>query len=120
MPPDEAHGEARVVTAERLLGIVAAMLRELRPAAAAPEVRLDDTIERDLGLDSLSRTELALRIERAFDVRLPEQAALTARTPRELLNAIARARRIPLPAVAVGEPPAPLVAVAAPDETVTL
>lgn len=80
------------------------MLRELRPAAPVRPVHLDDTIERDLRLDSLSRVELVLRIEHAFGVRLPERLATAARTPRDLLDAIARAEpgtgATPLPPVA--------------------
>jgi len=78
---------------ERLLRIVDEMLRELRPGAPVRAPRLDDSIERDLALDSLSRVELVLRIERAFGVRLPEQLAAAARTPRDLLDAIAHAER---------------------------
>ncbi|HSN21812.1 MAG TPA: acyl carrier protein, partial [Usitatibacter sp.] len=59
--------------AAALLGIVAGLLRETQPAGGAPPVpTLDSSLERDLGIDSLARVELLLRIERAFDVRLPE------------------------------------------------
>ena len=76
---------------QTLLAVIDGMLRELRPETILRPARLDDSIERDLGLDSLSRAELALRIERALDARVPERAALGARTPRELLAAIAGA-----------------------------
>ena len=69
------------------------MLRELRPEAPMRPVRLDDRIDRDLGLDSLSRVELVLRIEHAFGVHLPERLATAARTPRDLLDAIAKRSR---------------------------
>jgi acyl carrier protein len=99
-------------SAEQLLQILAAMLRELRPAAPARPVHLDDRIERDLGLDSLSRVELVSRVERAFGIRLPESLATAARTPRDLLDAIAHAERVtsnvvppPLPA----PPPEPVI-----------
>jgi acyl carrier protein len=86
-----------------LLQITAAMLGELRPGAPIRTVHLDDRIERDLGLDSLSRLELVLRIEHAFGVRLPERLAAAARTPRDLLDAIAQAEPttgdVPLPPV---------------------
>ncbi len=77
--------------AAALLAVVTGMLRELRPYAAIGDVRLDDRIDRDLGLDSLSRAELQLRVERAFGVRLPERLATTARNTAELLDAIAKA-----------------------------
>jgi 1-acyl-sn-glycerol-3-phosphate acyltransferase len=108
------------VTAQTVLGILDGMLRELRPEGATRPALLDDRIERDLGLDSLSRVELALRIERAFDVRLPERAAISARTPRDLLVAIARARPgrgvIPLRAPAPRPPPV----AGAPDQASTV
>ena len=49
-------------------------------------VALDSSIERDLGLDSLARVELILRLERTFSVTLPEHALYTAETPRDLLR----------------------------------
>lgn len=81
-PPDAA--------AQRLLLLIAEMLHELRPEAPLQAVHLDDAIERDLGLDSLSRIELVLRIERSFGTRLPERIATTARTLRDLLEAIGK------------------------------
>ena len=78
---------------ERLLAIVAAMLSELRPGAPPRSVRLADSIERDLGLDSLSRVELASRIERAFGIRLPDRLATSARTLHDLLAAVEHAER---------------------------
>jgi 1-acyl-sn-glycerol-3-phosphate acyltransferase len=77
-------------SAERLTGIISAMLAELR-AGAAPAITLDAELERDLGIDSLARVELTLRIEHAFGVRLPEGIVVGARTVRELLAALARA-----------------------------
>ena len=67
-------------------------LAELRPGA--PRTRpfsLDSDLEQDLGLDSLSRVELAVRIERAFGVSVPEQALGGAATLRELLGALQEA-----------------------------
>jgi 1-acyl-sn-glycerol-3-phosphate acyltransferase len=48
-------------------------------------------IERDLGIDSLGRTELILRIERAFHVRLPAQTIGEAETIADLLAALEQA-----------------------------
>ena len=49
---------------------------------------LDTSLERDLGLDSLARVELVLRVERAFGVSLPESALYAAETPRDLLRLV--------------------------------
>jgi 1-acyl-sn-glycerol-3-phosphate acyltransferase len=72
-----------------LLEIVAELMRESQPGGGAvPAPRLDSSLERDLGIDSLARAELLLRIERAFDVRLPEHLLGAAQTPRDLLRAV--------------------------------
>ena len=74
-------------TADALLAVVAQMVHDTRhgrPVHAA----LDSSLERDLGLDSLARVELVLRIERAFDVSLPERALYAAETPRDLLRLV--------------------------------
>ena len=69
----------------RLLAVVAAVAREARPHVDA-YVALDSSLERDLGLDSLARVELVLRIEREFAASLPEQALASSETPRDLLR----------------------------------
>jgi acyl carrier protein len=74
----------------QLTDIIGAMLAELR-GGAAPPVALDAELERDLGIDSLARVELALRIEQAFGVRLSEESVLEARTVRDLAAALAGA-----------------------------
>ncbi|HSU77192.1 MAG TPA: AMP-binding protein, partial [Burkholderiales bacterium] len=69
----------------RLLAVVAQVAREARPNVTA-HVTLDSSLERDLGLDSLARVELVLRIEREFGASLPEQALASSETPRDLLR----------------------------------
>ena len=69
----------------RLLAVVAAVAREARPHVDA-YVALDSSLERDLGLDSLARVELVLRLEREFGASLPEQALASSETPRDLLR----------------------------------
>ena len=57
-----------------LITVVAALVRELHPQRFRYiDIHPSSRIERDLGIDSLGRTELILRIERAFRVRLPVQ-----------------------------------------------
>jgi acyl carrier protein len=74
-------------SADTLISVVDQLVRDTRHGRAA-RAALDSSLERDLGLDSLARVELALRIERAFDVSLPEQALYAAETPRDLLRLV--------------------------------
>ena len=76
---------AKEISPERLLAVVAAVAREARPHVE-PRAGLDSSLERDLGLDSLARVELVLRLEREFAASLPEQALATSETPRDLLR----------------------------------
>ncbi len=79
-------------TAAALLALVEATLRVVRAdAPGLPTVTLDSVLDRDLGLDSLSRMELLLRIEREFGLALPEQTLQRAETVGDLLQAATNA-----------------------------
>lgn len=69
----------------QLLAVVDAMVRETHPDRTI-EVRLDSRIERDLGLDSLARVELLLRLGDVCHTRFPPEALSEAQTPRDLLR----------------------------------
>lgn len=71
-------------------------------------VTLDSDLDRDLGLDSLARAELVLRIDRAFKVRLPDRLLAEASTPRDLLQALLAAA--PDRATAMEAPPSEFMA----------
>jgi acyl carrier protein len=73
------------VDPNKLLAVAAAVAKEARPHVEA-YVSLDSSLERDLGLDSLARVELVLRLEREFGISLPEQALASSETPRDLLR----------------------------------
>ncbi len=102
--------------AARLVEVARELVEQMRPEARGRmQVKLGSRIDRDLELDSLARVELGLRIERAFDARLPEGAAATAETLGDLLGALqgagsgaearsARVRRAESPAEVIGEP----------------
>jgi acyl carrier protein len=87
MSDDRSPGDQ---AAQRLLAVVDALARELDPASE-PRAQLTSSIERDLGIDSLARVELLLRIEKAFGVHLPERTLAEAETVTDLLAALRRA-----------------------------
>ncbi|HEX9181409.1 MAG TPA: AMP-binding protein, partial [Burkholderiales bacterium] len=58
-----------------------------RPDCGIP-LRLDSSLDRDLGFDSLARVELLLRVERALDVTLPGNTLQLTETPRDILRAL--------------------------------
>ncbi|TVT75916.1 MAG: AMP-binding protein [Denitromonas halophila] len=82
--------------ADRLLQLVDSVLGELRPGARL-HAGLDSQLDRDLGLDSLARVELLARVEREFAVQLPSDVLGNARTPRDVLAAMAVAGYTPSP-----------------------
>lgn len=82
----EAHHVEGQPNAAVALALTRAFLTELHPGALRPpRVTLESALERDLGLDSLSRVELAVRIERAMGASLAQEVLGTATTLRELL-----------------------------------
>ena len=80
--------DRRATVEATVLETVRALLRELGTAQAADRVGLRSSLERDLGLGSLERVELLVRLESALAVRLPEAAAQTAETPGDWVGAI--------------------------------
>ncbi len=72
-----------------ILALTRQFLDDLHPGVPHTRpITLESTLERDLGLDSLSRVELAVRIERAFGIALPEQTLADMQTLRDVLNAL--------------------------------
>ncbi len=91
---DEASGLASPraglpsVSAPELLALVDSTLHELHAdAPGLPTVTLASVLDRDLGFDSLGRTELLLRTEREFGIRLPDDTLQSAETVGDLLIA---------------------------------
>lgn len=71
--------------------IVTTLLRELgNPRALEEFARNGEAahLERDLGLGSLERVELMLRLDNAFSIHLPEKVVAEADTPADLLEAV--------------------------------
>jgi 1-acyl-sn-glycerol-3-phosphate acyltransferase len=83
------QAEASPEVSARLSRLVRDLVWELHPEMQRRvAVTLDSDLDRDLGLDSLGRAELVLRIDRAFKVRLPDELLADASTPRGLLQAL--------------------------------
>ena len=110
--------------AERLTALTHELLVQARPEVAPGlKVRLESRLERDLGIDSLARVELMLRMERAFGVHLAEGVVAEAETLSDLLRAVlgASAETLPSPAPEVPAPAALTVGVeGSPDQARTL
>lgn len=80
-----------------VLQVIQQLAAELHPESASSAVRLDSSLDRDLGLDSLARMELLIRLEKRFAIRLPEQVLATAETPRDLLRHLDRQETVSSP-----------------------
>jgi 1-acyl-sn-glycerol-3-phosphate acyltransferase len=75
-----------------LVAIIGDFLSELHPQRGATlDISQSSRLERDLGIDSLARTELVLRVERSFRVRLPGAVIGDAETVGDLLQALEQA-----------------------------
>jgi 1-acyl-sn-glycerol-3-phosphate acyltransferase len=81
------------IDAQRVLEVVRQVVSELMGEGLG--VGLDSDFERHLGLGSLERVELAARLEAEFQAALPDRALLEARTPRQMIEALAARRGQP-------------------------
>ena len=114
---DDATTQESAAHTHALLSIIRQLVQELHPQRAKLlEISPASHIERDLAIDSLARTELMLRIERSFHVRLPDAIFGQAETVGDLLRALDAARPegpVAVPAVAAPALPAVPAATAA-------
>jgi fatty-acyl-CoA synthase len=74
-----------------VLGITRGLLEELGNRYALDAVRGGAHLERDLGLGSLDRVELLVRIDRALGTRLPERVMAEADTLDDVIAALGEA-----------------------------
>jgi len=105
---------------EKVLGIAAALQRELDPGRPPRRADMAASLDRDWGFDSLARAELFLRLERAFGVSLPERLLAEAETLRELGKALSTASGRMPGQTELAVPPATGAAEAAPAQLGTL
>src|SRR5574342_730519 len=83
-----ASGREDAVAA-RIVDIVRELAVELNPRRRRTlTLDLDSDLDRDVGLDSLGRAELLLRLDRQFKVRLPDSLIGDARCLRDLLAGV--------------------------------
>ena len=98
----EGSSEPPALDAQSLLTAVREVVTELHPhLGTQADITLDSSLDRDLGLDSLSRMELLARIEHRFGATIPEAVMASAETVRELLPALLAGDRRARTAVSV-------------------
>jgi len=119
-PVTDHKSAGELARGRELVEIVRGLVQELRAQQPSPiDVALSSRLDRDLGIDSLGRTELILRIERAFGVRLPIDAVAEAETVGDVLRALEQGRPRQGTA-AIQEPARPLPTVSPALEAATL
>ena len=73
--------------ATELVSMLRHLVEELHPHSKGRiTIDLDSRLDRDLGLDSLTRMELLARLEKRWETSLPASAVAEADTPRDLLR----------------------------------
>src|SRR6202790_3253573 len=77
-----------VADEERLLDVVRTLVTELGHQPALASIGPAAHLERELGLGSLERVELLLRIEQAFGTHLDDRVLAEADTVQDLLSAL--------------------------------
>jgi len=80
---------------ERVLEVVRELVAELGHQSALRSAALESHLDRDLGLGSLERVELLLRLEKTFGTRLDEEALANADTVQDLVAALGAANGAP-------------------------
>jgi acyl carrier protein len=78
----------RAAVEQQMLDVVKGLLSELGDHQTAGQVRLNSSLERELGLGSLERVELLVRVESRFQRRLPDDFAQRAETVSEWVDAV--------------------------------
>src|SRR6186997_2918593 len=99
--PDPSVAEAD------LIALVRELVSELRGERGGPiAIRAASRLERDLGIDSLGRTELMLRIEQRFAIRLDVSAMGEADTVGDLLKVLNQNKPTRAPSASLAVTPA--------------
>ena len=85
-PTSEAIQEN--IDTRQLLAVIHQFVAASQESEGTPNITLDTSISQELGLDSLLRMELIANLESQFSVYIAEESALTADTPRAILQAM--------------------------------
>jgi acyl carrier protein len=80
---------------ERILSVVRELVAELGHESAVRSAAVHSHLDRDLGLGSLERVELLVRLERTFGIRLNEEVLAGAETVQDLIDAMSAANGEP-------------------------
>ncbi|MCH9670470.1 MAG: AMP-binding protein, partial [Gammaproteobacteria bacterium] len=74
-----------------MLAILSELHDELHPSRSlSAGVTLTSSLDETFGLDSLGRAQLMQRLERSFNVALPDELMVDAETPADLVSALAQ------------------------------
>jgi len=84
-----------VAEEERVLEVVRELLSELGHESTVRSASAASHLDRDLGLGSLERVELLLRLEKSFGTRLDEEVLAAADTVQDLIAALGAANGAP-------------------------
>jgi len=87
-PDDPATAPPVTADIHALLDIIRSLVGEVNPQWKNLHFTPDTQLERELGLDSMARMELCIRIKSTLGTRIDEAAAICAATPNDLLRAI--------------------------------
>jgi 1-acyl-sn-glycerol-3-phosphate acyltransferase len=87
-PDDTAHTPPGAPDIKALLDIIRGLVGEVNPKWKNLHFTPDTQLERELGLDSLARMELCVRIKSMLGISIDEDAAICAVTPNDLMRAI--------------------------------
>src|SRR5579864_3145747 len=83
-----------VADEERVLEVVRELVAELGQESALRSAGPASHLDRDLGLGSLERVELLLRLEKSFGTRLDEEVLASAETVQDLIVALSAANGV--------------------------
>src|ERR1700683_1358385 len=92
--PNIESGAPGTKTERLVLAVISQLLDELESPAGKEALRRkgpDAHLEKDLGLGSLERVELLVRLDSAFQIELPDRVLADADTIRTLITAVTAA-----------------------------